>query len=85
MKWSSSFLADAVTIVLNLAEGAGKFSKPDKRRYYLVAVGSTTECAAILDVTLRLKLVPADRHADGKAMLERIAAMLVKLAKAQEA
>ncbi len=67
------------------AEGAGKFSKPDKRRYYLIAVGSTTESAASLDVCLRLKLVPPELHSDGKAMLERIAAMLVKLAKAQEA
>ena len=35
----------STSIVLNLAEGAGKFSKPDKRRYYMIAVGSTTECA----------------------------------------
>ena len=42
-----SHLADqlgraATSIVLNIAEGAGKFSKPDKRRYYLTAVGSAT-------------------------------------------
>ena len=61
-----------------------KFSKPDKRRYYLTAAGSTTECAAILDVCLRLKLLLAERHSVGKAMLERVAAMLVKLAKSQE-
>ena len=36
----------STSIVLNLAEGAGKFSKPYKRRYYLGAAGSTTECAA---------------------------------------
>ena len=75
----------STSIVLNLAEGAGKFSKPDKRRYYLSAAGSTTECAAILDVCVRLKLALPDTHSVGKAMLERIAAMLVKLAKAQEA
>jgi four helix bundle protein len=40
----------SISIVLNIAEGAGKFSKPDKRRYYLSAVGSATESAAILDV-----------------------------------
>ncbi len=51
----------------------------------MIAVGSTTESAAILDVCLRLKLVPPELHSDGKAILERIAAMLVKLAKAQEA
>ena len=74
----------STSIVLNLAEGAGKFSKPDKRRYYLGAAGSTTECAAILDVCLRLNLTLPEVHSVGKAMLERIAAMLVKLAKAQE-
>ena len=36
------------------------------------------------DVCLRLKLVLNEPHFAGKAMLERIAAMLVKLAKAQE-
>jgi hypothetical protein len=65
-------------------KGAGKFSKPDKRRYYLSAAGSTTECAAILDVCHRLRLVLPDVHSEGKAMLERVAAMVVKLAMAQE-
>jgi len=56
-----SHLADQLTrastsIVLNLAEGAGKLSKPDKRRYYLTARGSATESAALLDVCLRLRL-----------------------------
>jgi len=71
----------ATSIVLNIAEGAGKFSKPDKRRYYLTAVGSTTECAAIYDVLLRLKLTTTERHAECKAMLDRIASMLTKMAK----
>jgi four helix bundle protein len=49
-----SHLADQLTrastsIVLNVAEGAGKQSKPDKRRYYLTARGSATESAALLD------------------------------------
>ena len=84
-----SHLADQLTrastsIVLNLAEGAGKFSKPDERRYYLTAIGSTTECAAIVDVGLRLRLVSDEIHAENKAVLERVAAMLVRLAKAQE-
>ena len=78
----------STSIVLNIAEGSGKFSGPDKRRYYLSAVGSSTECAAILDVRLRvmlrLRLVGADVHESGKAALDRITAMLVKLAKAQE-
>jgi four helix bundle protein len=31
----------ALSIVNNISEGAGKFSKPDKRRFYSIAIGST--------------------------------------------
>lgn len=84
-----SHLADqlhraATSIVLNIAEGAGKFSPPDKRRYYLIARGSATECAAIFDVFLRLEAVTPDLNADAKARLGRIASMLIKLAKSLE-
>ena len=79
-------LADQLTraslsIVNNMAEGAGKFSKGDKRRYYLSAAGSSTESAAMLDVCLRRKLMAEDSHRRGKMLLDRIVAMLVALAK----
>ena len=82
-------LADQLTrastsIVLNIAEGAGKFSKPDKRRDYLTAVGSATESAAIFDVCSKLKLVAPDAHRAAKELIERIVSMLVKLAKSLE-
>jgi four helix bundle protein len=85
-----SHLADqltraSVSIVLNIAEGAGKFSRADKRRYYLAARGSATESAALLDIYLRLRLLVEGDHHSGKAMLERIVAMLVKLARSVEA
>jgi four helix bundle protein len=74
----------ATSIVLNIAEGAGKFSPGDKRRYYLSAAGSATECAAVLDILLRLALASSQAHEQGKGVLERIVSMLVKLAKVQE-
>ena len=85
-----SHLADqlhraATSIVLNIAEGAGKLSRPDKRRYYLSAAGSATECAAIFDVLHLLRLVPVERHAEAKALRERIASMLIRLAKSLQA
>src|SRR5687767_4852511 len=40
----------SVSIVLNIAEGAGRFSPADKARFYAIARGSATECAAIMDV-----------------------------------
>jgi four helix bundle protein len=78
-------LADQLTrastsIVLNLAEGAGKLSKADKRRYYLTARGSATESAALLDVCMRLKLVGETDCREGKAMILRVVSMLIKLA-----
>lgn len=69
----------ALAIVNNLAEGAGRFSKPDKSRFYTTAIGSATESAAMLDVCLRRQLVSIADHERGKQLLERIVAMLVKL------
>jgi four helix bundle protein len=84
-----SHLADQLTrastsIVLNLAEGAGKVSKPDKRRYYLTARGSATESAALLDVCLRLRLIAEAQHRAGKEQIVRVVAMLIKLAMSLE-
>ena len=71
----------SLSIVLNIAEGAGTYSPGDKRRYYLSASGSATECAAILDVCRRLNLVEDATHRSGKEQLDRVVAMLVALAK----
>src|SRR6516164_11735643 len=76
---ADQFTRASTSIVLNLAEGAGKHSKPDKRRYYLTARGSATESAALLDVCLKLKLVEAIAHEEGKEMVVRIVSMLIRL------
>jgi four helix bundle protein len=84
-----SHLCDQLTrastsIVLNLAEGAGKHSRADKRRYYLSARGSATESAALLDVLSRLALLDEVTHKRGKEMLVRVFSMLIKLAQSLE-
>ena len=38
------------SIPLNIAEGNGKSTVPDRRRYFEIALGSALECAAIQDV-----------------------------------
>ncbi len=37
----------ALSIATNLAEGNGRFTKPDRRHYFTVARGSTQECVPL--------------------------------------
>jgi four helix bundle protein len=47
----------STSIVLNIAEGAGEFSRAEKVRFYRMAKRSATECAAALDVGRVRKLI----------------------------
>ncbi len=40
----------ALSVVLNIAEGAGKYSKKDKKNFYTISRGSVHECVAILRI-----------------------------------
>jgi four helix bundle protein len=78
------YLADqlrraSASIVLNIAEGAGEFNRREKSRFYRIAKRSTTECAAILDVYVRLELSNAETITKGRELLLRIVAMLTRL------
>ena len=67
----------ATSIPLNIAEGNGKYTAPDRCRFFDIARGSALECAACLDVLVAKKRsVPV---AVGKEMLLRIVSMLVGL------
>ena len=47
----------SLSVPLNIAEGSGKTSAPDQRRFYAMARGSAMECAAIVDACVALKLI----------------------------
>jgi four helix bundle protein len=81
---ADQFTRASMSVVLNIAEGAGKTSKPDKRRFYLTARGSATESAALLDVCMRLKLLDEPALKAGKEMIVRVVSMLIRLAQACE-
>ncbi len=38
------------SVVLNIAEGSAKQSKPDRKNFFTIARGSIFECVAILDI-----------------------------------
>ena len=67
-------------VVLNVAEGAGRRSGPDRRRFYEMARGSATESAAIIDV-LRVRALAAPGPCDeARGLAVRVVQMLTKLA-----
>jgi four helix bundle protein len=69
----------AMSIVLNIAEGAGKPAVADRARYYAAARGSAMECGALLDVCLVAGRARAEQVREGKALLVRIVSMLTKM------
>jgi len=40
----------ALSIATNLAEGNGRFTKPDRENFFTIARGSVQECVPLLDV-----------------------------------
>jgi len=66
-------------IPLNIAEGNGKATAGDRRRYFEIARGSALECGAIQDVLEVCGALSAEENAKGKGLLDRIVAMLTRL------
>jgi four helix bundle protein len=69
----------STSVVLNLAEGAGEYSRADKARFYRMAKRSATESAAILDVALKLEIISGERFDTGRGLLFRTVSMLIKM------
>ena len=72
----------STAIPLNIAEGSGKFTPPDRCRFFDTARGSALECAACLDVLVVKKILQPDQITDAKRILISIVSMLVGLIKA---
>ena len=64
------------SIVLNIAEGNGKFTSPDRCKHFDIARGSSLECAACLDIAISKELTTTEETSAGKEMLLSIVSML---------
>jgi four helix bundle protein len=73
----------STSIVLNIAEGNGKFTQRDRCRFFDTAHGSALECAAGLDVDVLVakRKVTNEQIVAGKARVQRIVRMLFGLIK----
>lgn len=75
------FLSDqlnraALSIATNLAEGNGRFTKPDRRNFFTIARGSIQECIPLLEIARRRSLVTEISHSKWREDLQVIARML---------
>jgi four helix bundle protein len=68
-------------IVLNLAEGNGRFSGADHAKFLAIAYKATVQSASLVDLATAKGSVEPSQVEDGREMLRSIAAMLTSLSK----
>ena len=69
----------ALSVVLNIAEGAGEFSRKAKASFYRIALRSARECAGVLDA---LEVLEIGEHRDrekARQLLEDLTPQLTRL------
>ena len=75
------FLADqlnraSVSISANLAEGNGRFTKPDRKHFFAIARGSIQECIPLLELAVRRSLLKTDQQRRLYDALDELAKMI---------
>ncbi len=69
----------STSIPLNIAEGNARSSQKDRARYWQIALGSSVECAACLDVLVARRLKNIDEVRGGKEILSEIVRITMAL------
>jgi four helix bundle protein len=65
----------SLSIVLNIAEGCSRFSKADRKNFFVISRGSTFESVAALD-TIKLGIIDNEILSQLKSLAEEISKML---------
>lgn len=73
----------SLSVSLNIAEGSGKSSAPDQRRFYAMARGSAMECVAIVDACCALGLVEQPVVEEAEHLLAPVVRMLSRMCRVQ--
>jgi len=74
----------SISIVINIAEGSGKFSKADKRNFYTIARGSVYECVSLLGLISDEKQIDKEKFNKFYQKFETISKMLLGLINSQK-
>ncbi|MCR9171316.1 MAG: four helix bundle protein [bacterium] len=69
------------SIVLNIAEGSGRFTNPDRRNFFVIARSSAFECVAILDILKDEQTLDQTQYENFYTNAEEISKILFALIK----
>lgn len=72
------------SVALNVSEGVGEFKPIEKARFYRMALRSTSEACATIQIGHRLKIVSDEDYSDAYEVLMTVSKMLTKLISAME-
>ena len=69
----------SLSVVLNIAEGSGRFTIPDRRNFFIISRSSMFECIAIIDLLKDSKSIDIEKYNKLYSTGEEISKMLYKL------
>jgi four helix bundle protein len=78
------FRRASFSIMLNIAEGASRFSKEDRRHFYVVSRGSVFECVAIVDFLKDVELIDDTFQQEVYKQAEELSKMLFSMIRSSE-
>lgn len=50
----------SASVILNIAEGGGRITQKDRKRFFVIARGSAEECRAVFDILQDLSVISED-------------------------
>jgi four helix bundle protein len=71
----------SLSIVLNIAEGSAKFTKKDRRSFFVIARGSVFESAAMIDILYAENEISSELKKQLEQGLEEVSRMLYAMIK----
>lgn len=69
----------SLSIVLNIAEGTSRFSKADKRNFYVISRGSAFECVAVFDVLKEETILTEEQFKQFYSKADELSRMLFRM------
>lgn len=69
------------SVVLNIAEGSAKLTKPDRRNFFTISRASVFECVAILDILRKEEKLNEREYSISLKMADEISRILFAMTK----